>query len=226
MDRPIEVILRMCSKSALSGDSTRPEGFSKELVFLNLMNTKDINTNITVLYDGNLENHWINNYNVKVLQFDGGNGDKSFMYQVNYIKDQNYTDDTIVYILEDDYLHKKGWPQILREGFGAIQPSTLKFDYITLYDHRDKYFYDMYTYLVSKIGISESVHWRTIPSTTNTFAMLYSTFMNDYKIHDAFKNNDNDKFLYLGKAGRFIGSCMPAYSTHCHIRYISPFFSI
>jgi len=226
MNNPIEIIMRMCSKSSLSGDNTRPDGFSKELVFMNLMNTKDANTNITVLYDGNLTNHWVNKYDVKVIQLDGGSGDTSFINQISYIKDQNYAQDTIIYILEDDYLHKKGWPQILREGFKTHYPNILKFDYITLYDHKDKYFYDMYKTLQSKITLSESVHWRTIPSTTNTFAMLYSTFMYDYNIHCAFKNSDNEKFLYLGKAGRLIGSCMPGYSTHCHNSYMSPFFTL
>jgi len=222
----IEVVLRMCSRhEALSGDGTRPSGFSKETVFQNLLKTRDENTNITVLFDGDSTAHWIHNYEVKVVKFEGGGGHESFLFQINYIKSQNFRDDTIIYILEDDYLHKDGWCRVLREGLGYIKPSSLKFDYITLYDHGDKYFYEMYYELASRIGISETVHWRTVPSTTNTFAMMYSTFIKDFEIHKEFLNYDHRKFLALGEHGSIIGSCIPGYSTHCHKSYMSPFFN-
>lgn len=220
----IEVILRMCPdrSTSLSGDKSRPQNFSKELVFKNLYETKDDATNITVLFDGDHTGHWIKKYPVRVIQSIGGNGDESFKSQIMYIKFANFSDNTIVYILEDDYLHRDGWPQILREGFGNLQPSFLKFDYITLYDHRDKYTYPMYNALVSKIGISDTIHWRTVPSTTNTFAMKYKTFIEDFDIHYSFLNSDHEKFLELGRNKRLLGSCMPGYSTHCHKDYMSP----
>ena len=220
----IEVIMRMCAKPALSGDSTRPAGFSKEEAFLNLLTTRDANTNITVLFDGSSTGHWVRNYDVKVVEFIGGNGDLSFQFQLNYIRSQNFHRDTIVYIMEDDYIHKDSWPSILREGFESIQPSNLKFKYLTLYDHRDKYTSESYNNLHSRIGVSESIHWRTVPSTTNTFAVLYSTLIEDLDIHYTFLNRDHDKFLELGRRGRVLASCMPGYSTHCHKDYSSPFF--
>lgn len=219
--------MRMCSKSSLSGDNSRPDKFSKEEVFQNLLKTRDENTNITILFDGNVLDHWINKYSVTVVPFSGGDGDSSFMFQLNYIKSQNFHEDTIVYILEDDYLHSPGWTKILREGLGNIQPSSLNFDYVTLYDHKDKYTSDWYTNLHSRIGISESIHWRTVPSTTNTFAMKNSTLMNDFSVHFCFLNRDHDKFIALGEQrGRVIGSCIPGYSTHCHKDHMSPFFCL
>jgi hypothetical protein len=220
----IEVVLRMCAKPALSGDASRPPGFSKEEVFLNLLTTRDANTNITVLFDGDSTGHWVENYDVKIVKFVGGTGDSSFMFQLNYIRSQNFDKDTIVYILEDDYVHKDGWSDILREGFGTIQPNNLAFHYVTLYDHRDKYTSDWYTNLTSRVGVSESIHWRTVPSTTNTFAVRYSTLVEDWDVHYHFLNRDHHKFLELGARGRVLGSCMPGYSTHCHKDYISPFF--
>jgi hypothetical protein len=220
----IEVILRMCNKSALSGDNSRPPGFSKEIIFQNLLKSRDENTNITVLFDGDVSNHWINKYDIKVVQFTGGNGDSSFVFQINYIKSQCFPDDTIIYILEDDYSHKEGWTTILREGLGQLNPSCLKFDYVTLYDHKDKYTSEWYTNLHSRIGISESIHWRTVPSTTNTFAMKNCTFIQDFDIQLSYLNRDHDKFLELGNRGRLLGSCIPGYSTHSHIDFMSPFF--
>lgn len=228
MTETIEVILRMCpdNSSSLSGNSSRPPNFSKEEVFRNLLETKDAATNITILFDGDHRNHWVSKYpSVRVVQSTGGNGDESFKSQIMYIKFANFNENTIIYVLEDDYLHKEGWSKILREGLGDLQPSFLKFDYVTLYDHKDKYTYPMYNALVSKIAISDSIHWRTVPSTTNTFAMYYKTFLEDFDIHYSFLNSDHEKFLELGRNKRLLGSCMPGYSTHCHKDYLSPCIS-
>lgn len=225
MKQTIEVILRMCpdSQRPISGDNTRPNWFNKEAAFKNLMNTKDEYTNVTVLFDGNYNGHWINNYPVTIIKSQGGDGDKSFASQIMYIKLKQFNDDTIIYILEDDYVHRENWPTILREGLSSsILPFFLKFNYITLYDHKDKYFYKEYNSLLSKIGVTDSVHWRTIPSTTNTFACLYKTFKEDFDVHYSFLNNDHQKFVELCNNGRLIGSSIPGYSTHCHKNYLSP----
>ncbi len=223
--QPIHVIMRMCPDSAepICGGG-RPEWFSKEKVFQNLLVTKDDNTIITVLFDGDINQHWINKYPVNLIEIHGRSGDASFLIQLQYTLQNTCSDDDIIYILEDDYVHRPGWPSILREAFdGSILPNFIKIDYATLYDHRDKYFYDMYNTLVSKIMYTPSVHWRTVPSTTNTFAMTYKVFKEDYDVHFEFMNRDNDKFLTLGQLkGRIIASCMPGYSTHCHPNYLSP----
>jgi hypothetical protein len=226
-ERTIQVVMRMCpdSRNVLSGDGTRPEWFSKEKCFKSMFDNKDDRTNITVLFDGDSTHHWIRNYPVEVQDFKGGDGDSSFLFQLDFMKRQMFSIEDIVYCLEDDYLHKPNWPAILREGFGSITPSSLKFDYLTLYDHNDKYTYgnEMYKTLTSRIGVTEHAHWRTIPSTTNTWSSLYKTFLHDYDVFVLFKNLDNNKFLYLGSnRGRVIGSCIPGYSTHCHTEHLSP----
>ena len=55
-------------------------------------------------------------------------------------------DQTIVYFLEDDYLHRAGWADILLEAFTLDQA-----DYVTLFDHQDKYTAPMYENLQSRI---------------------------------------------------------------------------
>lgn len=222
----IQVIMRMCDTESLSGSASRPSNFSKESLFNNLMATRDSHTNITIVYDGDELPTFLKDTGrfprFQILPCKGGNGDISFQNLIMYIKCQQYEPNTIIYILEDDYLHKAGWPRIMREGFGTLQPSFLKLDYITLYDHKDKYCYPMYNELLSKIAISPSVHWRTTPSTTNTFATTYKIFIEDFDIHYSYLNKDHEKFLELAKVGRILGSCMPGYSTHCHKDYMSP----
>ena len=223
--RRIEVIMRMCpdSRRVLSGDGTRPEWFTKESAFRSVFLTKDANVFFTVLFDGDPTGHWINSYPVTILPFHGGDGDSSFLHLLDHIRGQSYPDNTIVYCLEDDYPHRPGWATIVREGLSRLTPSHMKFDYITLYDHRDKYTYEeMYKDLTAKLAISQSVHWRTIPSTTNTFITLSKTMKTDVDVFLAYKNRDHEKFLALGRRGRLIGSCIPGYSTHAHVEHLSP----
>ena len=222
--RRIEVVMRMCpdSRSALSGDGTRPTWFKKEEAFRSMFLTKGSNVYVTVLFDGDPTGHWIMGYPVTLVQIKAGDGNSSFLRVLDYIQLQKYPDNTIIYCLEDDYPHRPGWDTIVREGLSTLTPAHIKFDYITLYDHRDKYTYDMYKDLTARLAISPSVHWRTIPSTTNTWIALNKTFMEDFEIFWVYQNQDHEKFLTLGRRGRMIGSCIPGYSTHAHIEHLSP----
>jgi hypothetical protein len=225
MTRAIEVVLRMCpdSTAQISGGG-RPEWFSKEAAFRSVFLHKDERTNITVLFDGELsDEHWIRSYPVPVVPFRGGNGDSSILFQLRYILQQPWSDDTIVYVLEDDYVHRPGWTALLREGLGPITHPTLSFDYVTLYDHRDKYEWaELYRDLTSKIGVTQSIHWRTVPSTTNTFACLAWTLRTDRQLFEFFKNQDNEKFKTLTRLGRTVASCIPGWSTHAHTGCVAP----
>jgi hypothetical protein len=220
----IEVVMRMCPDSAspVSGGG-RPSWFSKEAILKNLLETKDADVNIHVLFDGKTDEHWIRKYPVNLYEISAGNNDASFLTQLQFIQSNQFSDETIIYVLEDDYIHRSGWATLLREAFyGQKMPTFMKFDYVTLYDHRDKYTYAMYDKLVSKIAHTDTVHWRTVPSTTNTFAMLGKTFKEDFDVHWSFCNSDNEKFLTLGRQGRIIVSSIPGYSTHSHPEHLSP----
>jgi hypothetical protein len=225
MTRTIELVVRMCpdSTSQISGGG-RPTWFSKELAFRSVFLHKDDRTQITVLYDGELgSEHWLRQYPVTVVPFRGGSGDSSILFQLQYIYNQSWPDDTIVYVVEDDYVHRPGWPTLLREGLGPLIHPSLSFDYVTLYDHLDKYDWaELYCDLTSKVAVSRSVHWRTVPSTTNTFACLAWTLRADRVLFDLFKNQDNEKFKTLTRLGRVVGSCMPAGSTHAHMGCVAP----
>jgi hypothetical protein len=139
------------------------------------------------------------------------------------VKASDFSDYDILYFVEDDYLHNIGWPKILREGFKYIDV-----DYITLYDHNDKYFFEMYEDLMSKVGLTPSVHWKTIPNTTNTYACLGKTFKRDFAIHVKYCDvaggltRDFDKFYELTSTGKTLINPIPGYSTHCEPDFMSP----
>ncbi len=222
----IKVFVRHCNFSSNSAHKNRPEWFSREKCWNNLKQTIDSDTEINVIFDGKPnEEHFLSKsskgYNLVCKQ--GGNDGQSFLNLLEYVYEQDIDDETILYFLEDDYIHKPGWTNILREGFDYIGV-----DYITLYDHYDKYFLPMYNDLQSKILATFSTHWRTIPSTTNTYAMKAKTFKKHYNIHreycDLVKGytRDHDKFLRLWNEGSHLISCVPGYSTHCEVEYLSP----
>jgi hypothetical protein len=153
----------------------------------------------------------------------GGNDAQSFLNVLNYVIEQKYDDNDIIYFLEDDYLHRAGWIDIMLEGFEYIGA-----DYYTLYDHPDKYYLQMYESLQSKIIATPSVHWRTTPSTTNTYACKFETLKKHLDIHIQYCDlvekwtKDHDKFTHLWKIGSNLISCMPGYSTHVEGNMLSP----
>ena len=221
----IEVFLRHCYYSQLQEQSNkeRPDWWNKEKVFHNFKNTLNPETtNYTIIYDehyGKIENTFLSQEdNVHIIS--AGGEAKSFIMTLDYILSQNFNDDTIIYFLEDDYVHRPEWDTILQEGF------TLPVSYVTLYDHKDKYT-EMYADLMSKILITNHSHWKPVPSTTQTFAVKFKTLKEDKEIHQKYSTNtepsqDHTKFLELNQRGKHLISCLPGYSTHSVKEWISP----
>lgn len=221
----IEVFLRHCyySKIQEQPNKERPEWWNKEKVFENFKNTLNSQTtNYTIVYDefyGKINDTFLaEEPNVHLIN--AGGEAKSFLQTMNYVLQQNFDDETIIYFLEDDYLHRPNWDVILQEGF------NLPISYVTLYDHRDKYT-EMYSDLMSKILITQNSHWKPVPSTTNTFATKFKTLKEDKIIHFQFSTNveptaDHQKFIRLNQEGKYLISCLPGYSTHCVKEWISP----
>lgn len=221
----IEVFLRHCyySKIQEQPNKERPDWWNKEKVFLNFKNTLNSETtNYTIIYDehyGKIEDTFLSKeQNVHIIN--AGGEAKSFLRTLEYVLSKDFDDDTIIYFLEDDYVHRPNWDVILQEGF------SLPVSYVTLYDHKDKYT-EMYADLMSKILITENSHWKPIPSTTNTFATKFKTLKEDKKIHYQYSMNveptlDHQKFLDLNQRGRYLISCLPGYSTHAVKEWVSP----
>lgn len=228
--RPIYVFVRHCGVSSNSINKIRPTWFSKENVFANLMATKDNDTHVYVMLDTastreSPSQHFTTKYcDVEVVPLYGGSDAHSFINMIEYICGLScISHDAIIYLLEDDYMHREGWCDALREAFDAEIA-----DYVTLYDHSDKYDHLMYKGLQSELFVTKSCHWRTTPSTTNTYAMLYSTLTNSKYDHLRFSCKiarftfDHAKFTYLQSVGKKLISSLPAYSTHVETEFLSP----
>jgi hypothetical protein len=222
----IRLFQRHCNFSSNSYHKPRPEWFNREKIFDSLISTLDSRVDFTAFHDsgnGSIEDHFLKNKDVNKISQKGGNDAQSFLNLLNYIIEQDYDDEDIIYFLEDDYLHKSGWIDILLEGFEYIGA-----DYYTLYDHPDKYFLPMYNDLQSKIIVTPSTYWRTTPSTTNTYACKFKTLKKHFDIHVQYCDlvekwtKDHIKFVHLWNIGSNLISCMPGYSTHCEPDYLSP----
>jgi len=226
----IHIYQRHCNFSSNSVGKSRPEWFSREKCFQNLIKTlskhkKDVK--LTIMFDGEPdEDHFINKYNNRyndIVKLKGGDDAKSFLNVVNHVANQDIPEDDIIYFLEDDYIHTSNWVKIMLEGF-----NQMNVDYLTLYDHSDKYFLPMYENLQSTILVTKSTHWRTTPSTTNTYACKFATFKKHLNIHKAYCDldrgftDDHNKFTRLWQEGSNLVSSIPGCLTHVETEYLSP----
>jgi len=130
-----------------------------------------------------------------------------------------------VYLLEDDFLHRSGAPAVLADGLR-------RFDYVTLYDHPDKYRNDGPNPEVrgggeeTKVFVGEWCHWKWTNSTVATFAVNADTLRADRDVWQRQSQgtwpHSYEAFRELRRRGRTIGSSIPAYSTHCEPEYLAP----
>ena len=229
MKKPIEVFIRHCYYSKLGElpDRVRPFWYNKTQVFENFKNTLNPDLiNYTIVYDefyGSIDKTFLaKEKNVEIIKC--GNECDSFLKTLEIIQSKNLSDDTIVYLLEDDYLHRPGWCKVMLEGF------EINSHYLTLYD---------FDFFIAKGWLCEifttpSSHWRAVPATTNTFACKYKTLIEDIEIQKEYSiygiremdeysySRDYNKFWELQKQERYLISPMPGWSTHCDENHISP----
>lgn len=236
--KKIEVFLRQCYYSSLQElpDRKRPQWFNKFKIFENFKSTLNKNlSNYTIVYDefnGNINKTFLSKEkNVEIISC--GNETESFLKTLNIVLSKNFDDDTIIYFLEDDYLHRPGWCDIMIEGF------NINTSYLTLYDFD---FFISAGYLTETF-VTKNSHWRAVPATTNTFSCKYKTLKEDIKIHEKYSQEniwqtdicgkleprgkycftkDYDKFWELQKHNKYLISPMPGWSTHCDANHLSP----
>ncbi len=215
-----------CNFSELSQNKLRPEWFNREKIFDSLMLTLDERVEYTAFHDsgnGEIEDHFLQNKNVNKISEKGGSGAQAFVNLLNHVIKQDYNDNDIIYFLEDDYLHKPGWVDVLIDGFNYIEA-----DYYTLYDHPNKYYPELIDKFPAHLFATPTAHWRTAISTTNTYACRFKTLKKHFDIHIQYCDlvakwvKDHDKFTHLWNIGSNLISCVPGYSTHVEENMLSP----
>lgn len=190
------------------------EHFPKEEVIIYADNVKDST------FD------WITELGCQTVRSDGGSSAAGFriIFDVALKMDA----DEIIYFVEDDYLHLKNSRQVLLEGMSRA-------DYISLYDHPDKYMLPAYggnPYIgddcaeETKVFLTNTTHWKLTNSTTMTFASKVKTLREDESIWrkhiTGICPRDFDAFIELRTKGRTLATPIPGYSTHCDVQYPSP----
>ena len=142
-----------------------------------------------------------------------------------------YDDSTIVYFVENDYIHLPGSPQILEEGF------NLGASYMTLYLHPDKFIppfqggnpeVDHDGGYPTKIFRGETQLFGMFNSTTMTFAAKVKTLREDQPIlrkHTvATHPNDFPMFLELRDRGSALLCPLNTFSTHGETMWLAPLY--
>jgi hypothetical protein len=139
-----------------------------------------------------------------------------------------YDDETIIYFVENDYLHKPNSDKILQEGF------ELGASFVSLYDHPDKYTdpnqggnpYCEGGAEDTRVYLTDSCHWKITNSTTMTFAAKVSTLKRTESIlrkHTQGSYPDDFKmFLELREQNELLITSIPGYSTHGETAWLSP----
>lgn len=158
-----------------------------------------------------------------------GHGAGTFNIALDYAISSGFSDNEIIYFLENDYLHREGSEQILKDGF------DIGADYVCLYDHPDKYIpankggnplIDEDGGELTKVFLGKSCHFKLTNSTTMTVAAKVKTLREDEPILRKWTNtkhpNDMQMFMELRERGRSLVSSIPGYATHGETRWLSP----
>ena len=190
----------------------RPEWFDKWRCLENFVTVFNEH-NITLIADGVDDATW-NNLNTMHPTLDlrrttFGSNAGSFLYSLD--EAIKLPHDTVVYFVEDDYIHHEGADIILEQGV-SISP------YVSLYDHPDKY-WGSNADVLSKVMMTEDCHWRTTGSTTMTFASQVRYLIQDRAVFQQWCGgedkwtHDFQLFTELSTARGLI-TPIPGYATH------------
>jgi hypothetical protein len=129
-------------------------------------------------------------------------GNPGSFWKLYEIALESTQDDDVVYFVEDDYIHLPGSPEAILEGL-------YYFDYVTLYDHPDKY--TLSTCAInpyakpnrfsesSELVLGERQVWRTSNSTTMTFAVRGKILREDSDLWSITKTAQRDFDFEAGR---------------------------
>ena len=165
--------------------------------------------------------------NFQLIKTDLKHNSKTF--RIAYDLALNFPNDTIIYLLEDDYIHRENSYPILLEAFDIPEVK-----YVTLYDHPDKYGEGFETNPFvqeggenSHVYLTQSVYWKNTYSTTMTFASTVKQLKIDKEVF--WSNTNSDKPLDFSIFTQLcihqhliLISPIPGYSTHGNFYSLTP----
>jgi len=187
--------------------------------------------NITVIGDNLNHEHieWLRDLDIRFLEVSNGNGSATFRNALDMAIEEN-EDNDIVYLLEDDFLHKEGSKKLLTEALNELNC------YATLYDHPDKYLnrdrggnqFIEQGGEVTRVIKTETIHWKITNSTVMSFAARVSRLKLDKELLEKHsRNRITDSFSLFTELSQTKGipvlSSIPGFSTHCETAWLSPF---
>lgn len=223
----LRVIVRHCTFSEASKEKHRPKGFDRADLFLKLVHSLHSKPHpsitLTVLLDKHENDgpHFVEEITQELLKWSHvpieivrkqcGSEAASFLAMLEYVRDSGWDAQDTVVFLEDDYAVSHDWISLLEEGLEIS-------DYVSLYDHPDKYS-NLYRSMRCLLFKQPQRHWRTTPSTTNSYAMKKQTLLRDMDIHVQYStgvrvSRDHEKFLDLWNGGRKLITCIPGAWSH------------
>jgi hypothetical protein len=128
----------------------------------------------------------------------------------------HWPDDELIYFCEDDYLHLSCAPKYLEEGIKRA-------DYVSLYDHPDKYTRHYNGGEHCKVFKTPSSHWRTTVSTCMTFGARVKTLKEDLEIWEKYTDGDHPHdhhiFSELTQKGRRLIVPIPGVACHTDLTF-------
>lgn len=170
----------------------------------------------------------VNSMRVRLVQVSNGNGSGTFRDALDLALKENSGND-IIYLLEDDFLHKPEAKSIIEEGVKSYD------GYVTGYDHPDKYIdktlggnpFIESGGEVTRLVRTRSSHWKITNSTVMSFAATYNRLKADKDL--LYKHSSNritDSFaLFLELSQQHGTPCMssvPGVTTHTEAAWLSP----
>lgn len=209
-------------------NKVRPEWFSYDLCFQNLLDSlaaadEDWNVELVLWFDGRLDVarafladggfRFPERLSVKLMAGEFGGQRPSTDRMFHHIVSQGYADDRFIYILENDYLHRRDWLRHLK----SLVTSGVGHTNITLYDHKDNYRHSSHATQVFETGTHL---WKsTIYSCWSQicrYAVLKSEVRHLLKYDDRAYFADN-----AARGGRLVVP-VPGLSTHAMTGLLSP----
>lgn len=232
------------------GQKLRPDWFSYRRCFDNLVGTvanavADGRVTLSFIFDGSeddfcsdetfgtvtrlIQGRGVVDGAVEARFISGGDQRKAWKQALSLVLDDvgrgRVAVNDYVYLLENDYVHVADW----LAKFDELAASNIRWDYLTFYDHLDKY-PDLtaaadatrYRNLKSRIFCTGTQHWRTTPSTCATYLVPVKVLLRDRLLLEL-GIADFKLFTILSKARRrTILSPIPSLATHSMTEFLAP----